>query len=132
MNDIIKFYKSSKPYFQNYISNNYVTSVCNIFNAYINYWISNSNIEKEIDAEDIQAPNTHDYEINYSYIPSIQTKSYCMSNKLYENIFKVMLANLYKKKNINYCIYLNKQQAEDWNSIVNIIMLHTDATTFNA
>lgn len=119
--DITAFYKSAKPYFQNYITNSYVSSVCNIFNAYISYWVPNSNIEKEITAEDIEAPSIHKYDINYSYIPSVQTKTLCMSNKIYENIFKVMLANMCKKKKLNYCVYLNKSQVDDWNNIVDLI-----------
>lgn len=121
--DIINFYKESRQYFQDYVTNSYVSTVCNIFNGYINYWLPKSNITKEISPSDIEAPSNHKYSLNFSYIPSVETKTLCMTSKLYENIFKVMLANLHKKKKPDYCVYLNRAQVEEWNRLVNYISL---------
>lgn len=119
--DIVAFYKSIKNVFQDYITNNYVTTICNIFNAYIGNQVITSNITKEIEVEDIEVPSSHKYSINLSYIPNIQTKLICSSNKMFENIFKVMLANMHKKKNFNYCVYLSKKQVEEWNDMVDTV-----------
>lgn len=126
LTDVLSFYKSIKADFQDYLTNNYVTTVCNIFNAYVSSWVPNSNISKEIDAKDIEAPSTHRYTVNTTYIPNVQTKLICSSDKIYENIFKVMLANMRKKKNYNYCVYLSKKQVVEWNELVSIITRCTD------
>lgn len=120
--DIVAFYKSIKNDFQDYLTNNYVTTICNIFNAYVGNQVITSNITKEIEVEDIEVPSSHKYGINLSYIPNIQTKLICSSSKMFENIFKVMLANMNKKKNFNYCVYLSKKQVEEWNNMVDIII----------
>lgn len=125
LSDFIKYCKST-----NYIakiSQSYIKSVCSLFNDYIiNFEKLSNTMMKNITAESIEAPYLGArFEMGYSYIPDQITKMLCKENKLYENIFKVFLANLQKGKDVKQCIILNRKQVDDWNNIVKNIKIRT-------
>lgn len=118
LNDIAK-YSKSRDYIS-LITPGYVKSVCNIFEDYILNWCDkHTDVSDNIIAEDIEAPYLGEKpKINLEYVPSEKTKTLCKMSALNENIFKVMLANLSRKKKKNICILMNKIQIDAWNNMV--------------
>lgn|SRR5574344_280739 len=121
---LINFLKFCKLH-QNYIdliTKDYVKSVCNIFEEYINF-VNVKEIEKNININDLEPPYLGSKPlINYEYIPNEKTKTLCQLNKFYENIFKILLVNLKKYKNEKFCILMNKEQCQNLNIIIKNII----------
>lgn len=109
------------------IGTSYVKSVCALFNDYIlNYEKINHNVEHNINPENIKNPYLGDQQqIGYDFIPDSVTENLCKESELYENIFKVLLANLRKGKDDTHCIYMNRRQVADWNMITKNIKVRT-------
>ena len=109
------------------INQSYVKTVCALFNDYIlNSEQVTHNIEHNIDPSKIKNPCLGTYTgIGYEYIPDSVTKNICKENELYEDIFKVLLANLRKGKDNTHCIYMNAKQVDDWNNIMKNIKVRT-------
>lgn len=122
--DFINYCKHN--HYQDKINQNYVKTVCALFNDYIVNWEQiYKNIENNVDVESIQPPNLGTkYDIGYEYIPDVITIKLC-SNDLYKSIFKILLANLRKGKDNKQCIYMNKQQVDSWNNIMKNIKIRT-------
>ena len=121
--DFIKYCKLHD--YTDKINQSYTKTICNIFNDYI---INNEKkfhtIENNIDVESIENPNLGEkFKMGYEYIPDQVTKTLCQESPLYENIFKVLLANLRKGKDFNHCVLLSSKQVDEWNSIMKNIKI---------
>lgn len=101
-------------------SGDYVKSVCLLFNKYINECeVFTHKIENNVEESSLEPPCVGTrFDIGYDYIPDATTKALCQSKPLYKNIFKILLANLKRKKKLEHCILLNKDKVEKWNEIV--------------
>lgn len=122
--DFINYCKHNN--YQEKITQNYVKTVCALFNDYIVNWEQKyKHIENNVDIESIQPPTLGTiFDIGYEYIPDVITIKLC-SNELYKSIFKILLANLKKGKDNKRCIYMNKQQVELWNNIMKNIKIRS-------
>ncbi len=102
------------------VSNDYTKTVCQLFNKYINECEKYTHkIENNVDEMSLEAPCVGTrFDLGYEYIPDSTTKSLCAKKVLYKNIFKILLANLSRKKEHKHCILLNKDKVEKWNEIV--------------
>lgn len=125
---LCNFLKHSKT--NNYtekITSGYVKTVCNLFNDFIiNSEKITKNIEKNIDINSLIPPTLgQQFDIDYEYISDPVTKNICKSNKLYEYIFKILLANLQKGKDYTHCVYMDKKYVDEWNILVKNIKIHT-------
>ena len=124
--DFIRFCKETN--YSTKILKSYVKTVCNLFNDYILNWVkTNHNIEKNITAESIQTPYIGTApKTGFAYIPDSITKVICKESPLYENIFKVLLANLNKGKDENRCIIMSRKHIDQWNNIIKNIRIHSE------
>lgn len=98
----------------------YVKTVCALFNDYIiNDEKYTHKIENNIDENSLEPPclGTR-YDMGFEYIPDKTTREICSEKNLYKNIFKVLLVNLKKQKNIKHCLLMNQEKTEQWNNIV--------------
>lgn len=111
--DIIRFMQS----------NDYCKIVCDLFNEYIiNYEKVEHTIENNINVDSIEPPCVgHRFGMYYNNIPNDLTISLCKENKMYENIFKILLVNLKKCKKEEHCILMNKMVIKEWNELVKMI-----------
>lgn len=123
LSDFIKFSKMHN--YVDRINQSYTKSVCNLFNNYIiNGEKKTHTIENNIDVKGIESPYIGaKFDIGFEYIPDQVTKELCRESELYKNIFKVLLANLRKGKDITHCIFLRKQEVDDWNTMMKSIKI---------
>jgi len=107
--------------------NDYIGTVCNMFETYIisTKELVTHHLEKNIDATDLVAPGTVQTKVCTDFIKSQRTKILCQESDLYNNIFKVMLVNLQRHKDLKWCSYMNKAQVEKWNKVVDLVCKHT-------
>lgn len=107
--------------------NDYIGTVCNMFETYIisTKELVTHHLEKNIDAIDLVAPGTDQTKVCTDFIKSRRTKILCQESDLYNNIFKVMLVNLQRHKDLKWCSYMNGQQIEKWNKVVDLVCKHT-------
>lgn len=107
--------------------NDYIQTVCNIFESYIieTKELVTHKLEKNISASDIVAPGTVQSKVCIDFIKSLKTKILCQESDLYNNIFKVLLVNLQRHKSIEWCSYMNECQVERWNKVVDLISRYT-------
>lgn len=107
------------------LSSSYSKSVCNLFEAFIDS-VDISYMEENVFIEELEAPYVGvKPKMNYEYIPSERTKIICKSGKIYENIFKILLANLQRRKNWKKSEFLSKQQCEELNTVIFNIGIRT-------
>ena len=101
--------------------NTYVSGVCVLFEKFIEY-AEKEDIFSEgfIIAEDLKIPSRKIYTLLYDLIPLLKTKMLCQKSKLYEEILKILLANLDKKKTTKNMVFLDKNDISKWNNIVNL------------
>ena len=118
--DFINFWDNLDEIDSVLVSNDYTKTVCLLFNKYINESERYTHkIENNVDASSLEAPCVGTrFDIGYDYIPDATTKTLCQENELYKNIFKILLANLRRKKKQEHCILLNKDKVEKWNELV--------------
>lgn len=107
------------------ITASYVESVCNLFEKYLKY----GNIDEKyyhITPEELEAPTFGYYAGTcYEFIPNKFVREVCMSNKLYENIFKILLNGLRRQKLKNSYQLINIEAQAIWNSLVKTIQIST-------
>jgi hypothetical protein len=113
-----------------YISSDYVQSVCNLFLGYIdNYFkiVSKSFTHYNITYKELEAPNFGYYPgTSFETIPSNRVRNLCKDNKLFDNIFKILLNGLKKKKKkYELSMLLSNEDIDQWNSCVEIIKKFT-------
>ena len=118
--DFINFWDNLDEINSVLVSNDYTKTVCLLFNKYINESERCTHkIENNVDASSLEAPCVGTrFDIGYDYIPDATTKTLCQENALYKNIFKILLANLRRRKKQEHCILLNKDKVEKWNELV--------------
>jgi hypothetical protein len=123
LSDFASYWDSDESIEHNLVSNDYVKSVCNLFNGYItNREKPAHKIENNITETSLEPPCVGErFDIGYEYIPDATTKALCAEKTLYANIFKVLLANLRRKKNKDHTIFMNREKVEKWNEIVTTI-----------
>ena len=121
--NFLKYINSTN--YQEKISTNYVKTVSNLFNDYIvNYEKQTNYVQNNIEAESLEPPYLGTkFDISYDYIPDLLTSQLCQESTLYKNIYKVLLANLSRGKDIKHCIFMNRKQVDDWNNLVKYIKL---------
>lgn len=119
--DFIKFWNNTEN-IEHFLDNNYIKTVCNLYNLYISQERKIGVIEKNIDPNSLQSPCIGKrFDICYINIPDEQTINNCKESELYKNIFKILLVNLKRMKNENHCILMNNRTTEQWNDIVRTI-----------
>ena len=119
--DFIKFWNNTEN-IEHFLDNNYIKTVCNLYNLYISQERKSGVIEKNIDPNSLQSPCIGKrFDICYINIPDEQTINNCKESELYKNIFKILLVNLKRMKNENHCILMNNRTTEQWNDIVRTI-----------
>ena len=123
LSDFIKFSKMHN--YGDKIVSSYTKTVCSLFNNYIiNGEKVNKTIENNINIEGIENPYVGTkFDIGFEYIPDQVTKELCKESELYKNIFKVLLANLRKGKDITHCIFLSKKEVDEWNTMMKAIKI---------
>jgi len=123
LSDFIKFSKIHN--YTDKINTSYTKTVCNLFNNYIiNGEKITHTIENNIVISGIENPYVGEkFDIGFEYIPDQVTKELCKESELYKNIFKVLLANLRKGKDITHCIFLTKKEVDEWNTIMKSIKI---------
>lgn len=121
--NFLKYVNSTN--YQEKISGNYIKTVSNLFNDYIvNFEKKTNYLQNNIDAESLEPPYLGTkFDISYDYIPDILTSQLCQESLLYKNIYKILLANLSRGKDIKHCIYMNRKQVDEWNNLVKYIKL---------
>jgi len=108
----------------NFISDNYVMSVCWLFEDYILNNHCHLESYYKLNSNDLEPPYFGKYfGISYNYIPSKKTRELCRQNKMYENIFRVMLANFKNYRDFNRSIVLNKQKVSKLNNFIKYIKI---------
>ena len=104
------------------LSHSYTKSVCNLFNRFIAREKETREIENNIDASSLESPCVGKrFDICYVNIPDEQTVALCKESELYRNIFKILLINLKRTKDIEHSIMFTKKNIDDWNMIVRTI-----------
>lgn len=123
--DFLKFLKSIN--YMEYVAPKYVKSVCNLFNMYIiNSESVTNTVSKNVNIDALDPPiYGHSFDMTTTYIPDAITRQFVESNELYSKIFKILLVNLSKRKYLKHCIYMNKQQVDQWNALVGYLELVT-------
>lgn len=122
LQDFVNYLEQSE--YDNFVTSNYTESVCNIFEDYI--LNKNCHLEEKyrLTPEDLEAPYYGKYfGISYNNIPSEKTKALCQQNKLYENVFKVMLANFKRYKNYEDMVILSQRHTFILNNFIKIVKL---------
>ena len=119
--DFINFWNDEET--SSLLDANYIKTVCNLFNSYIiNREKVSGKIEANIDVNSIQSPCLgHRFDMKYENIPDATTIALCKEKELYKNIFKVLLVNLRREKDLKHCLLLNKASVGQWNEIVKVI-----------
>ena len=118
--DFIRFWESLDDIDRFISGSDYVKTVCALFNDYITTDERYTHkIENNIDEESLEPPclGTR-YEMGLEYVPDKTTREICSEKNLYKNIFKVLLVNLRKQKNVKHCLLMNQEKTEQWNDIV--------------
>ena len=107
-----------------FISDNYVMSICWLFEDYIMNNHCHLIDHYKLTSDDLEPPYFGKYfGISYNYIPSEKTKKLCHENKLYENVFRIMLANFKRYKDFNRSIILSKQKIGTLNNFIKYIKI---------
>ena len=119
--DFINFWNDEET--SSLLDANYIKTVCNLFNSYIiNREKVSGKIEANIDVNSIQSPCLgHRFDMKYENIPDATTIALCKEKELYKNIFKILLVNLRREKDLKHCLLLNKASVGQWNEIVKVI-----------
>lgn len=120
--DFVKFWSKNEAWMM--LENNYFKTVCCLFNAYILNKESQTNyIADNVDIDSLKNPYIgHRFDCCYDYVPNEITVKLCKSSELYESIFKILLINLRKKKDVSRSVLMNKKNVEEWNDIVDSIL----------
>jgi hypothetical protein len=123
--DFLKFLKSIN--YMEYVTSKYVKTVCNLFNMYIiNSESVTNTVSKNVNIDALDPPiYGHSFDMTTTYIPDAITRQFVENNELYSKIFKILLVNLSKRKYLKHCIYMNKQQVDQWNALVGYLELVT-------
>ena len=110
-----------------YVTSKYVKTVCNLFNMYIiNSESVTNTVSKNVNIDALDPPiYGHSFDMTTTYIPDAITRQFVENNELYSKIFKILLVNLSKRKYLKHCIYMNKQQVDQWNALVGYLELVT-------
>ncbi len=104
------------------LNQSYTKSVCNLFNKFIAKEKETKEIENNIDASSLESPCVGKrFDICYVNIPDEQSVALCKESELYKNIFKILLINLKRTKDMEHSIMFTKKNIEDWNMIVRTI-----------
>lgn len=123
LNTFVKFIETSSDNYQDMIGKNYVKSVCNLFERFIEYIEKNKELEKYfIGEEDIKNPYVgYEGGLNVEMIPSMKTRNLCQENKIYANVFKILLANLCQKKKYEQMYVMTEAAIQKWNELAAIM-----------
>lgn len=114
----------NKTEYDNFITDNYVLSICNLFEDYILNKNCHLETKYKLVDSDLEAPYYGKYfGMSYNYIPSEKTRALCIQNKLYENVFKIMLANFKRYKDFSGSAILNKKKIYQLNSFIKYIKM---------
>ena len=119
--NFIKFWNSDE-HVNDCLNHSYTKCVCNLFNKFIEKEHASREIENNIDASSLESPCVGKrFDICYVNIPDEQTVVLCKESVLYKNIFKILLVNLKRNKDITHSIMFTKKNIDDWNMIVRTI-----------
>jgi hypothetical protein len=119
---LIDFMKFMDTHMNLILSENYIKTVCLLFNSYIEYEKETNHIKDNINTDSLLSPCIGKrFDICYTNIPDQITINLCKESDLYKNIFKILLVNLRRKKSVKHCILMMKRNIDKWNDIVQII-----------
>lgn len=119
--DFIKFWNSDEN-IVSLLDSNYIKTVCNLFNHYIDIREKNSFLSNNFEGSSLESPCVGKrFDVCYTNIPDEKTVSLCKEKLLYKNIFKILLVNLKRMKDTKHRILMNARTSEQWNDIVRTI-----------
>lgn len=111
-------------------SSNYVMNVCIIFINFIQKRKDDPHFLKGISPEDLNPPYIGEIPpIGLSMIPSPMVKQLCKESLMYENIFKILLNSLSKKK--RRFLFLNDEKLDLFNKMIRLIESFNEKTSIN-
>lgn len=123
MIDFIDHIKNRKDW-PDLITSNYSSSVCNLFEDYVLSKDFKVEARFGISPEDLEAPYYGSYEgMSYDYIPNETTKCLCKKSKMYEAVFKVLLANLRRPRGTS--IILTNDKLKTLNLVIKALNIKT-------
>lgn len=126
MHDFSRFL-SSFPSWTDFIAgNDYSTNVSLLFNEYVSKYIDRSGYEfYNIKSSDLEAPEFGYYGgTGFEFIPVDRTRKICRQSKLYENIYKILLNGLKRRKKFSSkgMTIMTENDISAWNRCVSLIM----------
>jgi len=116
------------------VKSSYVKSVCNLFYAFKRDWLSDEEKMRSfkyynIQPEDLEAPTFGYYPGTcYDMIPHMLVRDMCMKDKMCDNMFKILVNALKKKKNMSRgeSMLITDEDVEAWNTCVKFIKNYTN------
>ena len=118
--DFVHYWDSIDDLSRFVVSGDYVKTVCNMFNDYIeNCERYTHKIEQNVDEQSLDVPCVGTrFDMGFDYIPDVTTRRLCQESTLYQKIFKILLVNLRREKKHELCVLMNKDKVKEWNVIV--------------
>lgn len=112
----------------NLIRENYIKSVCILFNDFRNNWMTEKNNQDKfsyynITAEDLESPTFGYYPGTcYDMIPHHSVRELCKKDKMSDNMFKILLNGLRKRRNTkSSSMLMSEEDNMIWNDCVESI-----------
>jgi uncharacterized protein Usg len=132
MVDFLNFWKTNYDWLIHTVRGTYRNIVCTLFNEYILNWEKDRHyLRDNIQVDAIVPPKSgydHGDSINPVYVPNKITLKLC-EDPLYKNVFKILIVNLQIFKTYKYCVYMTKEQFNEFYEIVQII--HSLKSNYN-
>lgn len=120
------------------LSHSYIKSVCNLFYCFKKGWLDDNGKDLllsyyNINPEDLEAPTFGYYSGTYfELIPHKLVREWCMKDKMYDNMFKILLNALKKTRNPSKSSMLvTEEDTKEWNLCVGNIKKYTRPLYFN-
>lgn len=120
------------------LSQSYIKSVCNLFYCFKKGWLDDNGKDLllsyyNINPEDLEAPTFGYYSGTYfELIPHKLVREWCMKDKMYDNMFKILLNALKKTRNPSKSSMLvTEEDTKEWNLCVGNIKKYTRPLYFN-
>jgi len=119
--------------YSEFMKSTYLKSVCSLFCEFKKSWLDDKEKMKSfnyynIKPEDLEAPTFGYYPGTcYDLIPNKLVRDLCMSDKMYDNMFKILLNGLKKAKAITEgSMLVSEEDITVWNECVRIIKNYTN------
>lgn len=109
-----------------FLSRDYVKTVCNLFDGYVAAEPPDGGIESELTAESLEGPCVGKrFGLCYENVPDAETARLCRESDLRRNMFKILLVNLRRPKDPAKTMLMSPKEAAAWNDIVDTLAAAT-------